>query len=55
MLNRFRASLEEADVIKDRNLALDFIGKRGSIENSGRVSQFVYPARKMDGAPKPIP
>ena len=38
MLQRFRASLEEADVIKDRNLALDFIGKRGSIENAGRVS-----------------
>lgn len=37
MLNKFRASLEEAEVIKDRNLALDFIGKRGSIENAGRV------------------
>jgi hypothetical protein len=37
MLQKFRASLEEAEVIKDRNLALDFIGKRGSIENAGRV------------------
>lgn len=37
MLDKFRASLEEAEVVKDRNLALDFIGKRGSIENAGRV------------------
>ena len=38
MLEKVRPSLEEADVIKDRNLALDFIGTRGSIENAGRVS-----------------
>jgi hypothetical protein len=41
MLQKFRASLEEAEVIKDRNLALDFIGKRGSIENAGRVRACV--------------
>lgn len=42
MLNKFRASLDEAEVIKDRNLALDFIGKRGSIENAGRAKRIQY-------------
>lgn len=42
MLDRFRASLEEAEVIKERNLALDFIGKRGSIENAGRAKRIQY-------------
>jgi hypothetical protein len=39
MLNMFRPSLEEADIIKERYIALDFIGKRGSAEGAGRVRE----------------
>lgn len=42
MINRFRPSLVEADVIKEQNLALDYIGIRGSIENAGRVSRHSH-------------
>lgn len=47
MINRFRPSLVEADVIKEQNLALDYIGIRGSIENAGRV-------RRLSHLPDPL-
>ncbi|KAG5179521.1 hypothetical protein JKP88DRAFT_200959 [Tribonema minus] len=42
MMEKFRPSLEEADVIQSRTLALDFIGKRGSAANVGRNERIQY-------------
>jgi DNA-directed RNA polymerase II subunit RPB2 len=42
MMEKFRPSLEEADVIQTRNLALDFIGKRGNAGNVGRNERMAY-------------
>jgi DNA-directed RNA polymerase II subunit RPB2 len=42
MMEKFRPSLEEADVIQTRNLALDYIGKRGNATNVGRNERMAY-------------
>lgn len=42
MMEKFRPSLEEADVIQTRTLALDFIGKRGSAVNVSRNERIQY-------------
>jgi DNA-directed RNA polymerase II subunit RPB2 len=42
MMERFRPSLEEATPIKHQNVALDYIGKRGSAINVGRKERIQY-------------
>jgi len=42
MMERFRPSLEEAKIIAEQTLALDFIGKRGAAENVGRAQRIRY-------------
>eukprot|EP00937_MAST-01D_sp_MAST-1D-sp2_P004622 g4622.t1 len=42
MMERFRPSLEEAKVIAESTVALDFIGKRGSAENVGKAARVRY-------------
>jgi DNA-directed RNA polymerase II subunit RPB2 len=42
MMEKFRPSLEESDVIQSKILALDFIGKRGSAVNVGRNERISY-------------
>ena len=42
LMERFRPSLEEASVIGSRNLALDFIGKRGSATEVDRDKRVAY-------------
>eukprot|EP00936_MAST-01D_sp_MAST-1D-sp1_P001586 g1586.t1 len=42
MMERFRPSLEEAKVISSPQVALDFIGKRGSAENVGKAERVRY-------------
>lgn len=53
MINRFRPSLVEADVIKEQNLALDYIGIRGSIENAGRVRRLSHLPDPLDSMGSP--
>jgi DNA-directed RNA polymerase II subunit RPB2 len=42
MMERFKPSLEEATPIKHQNVALDYIGKRGSAVNVGRKERIQY-------------
>jgi DNA-directed RNA polymerase II subunit RPB2 len=42
MMERFRPSLEEAMPVKHQNVALDYIGKRGSAINVGRKERIQY-------------
>eukprot|EP00752_Nemacystus_decipiens_P002915 g2713.t1 len=42
MMEKFRPSLEEADVIQNQVVAQDFIGKRGSAVNVGRNERINY-------------
>lgn len=46
MMEQFRASLEEAEPIQNRTVALDFIGKRGSAINVARRERVQY-AREL--------
>lgn len=42
MMERFRPSLEDASPIQNQSVALDFIGKRGSAVNVGRLERIQY-------------
>mmetsp|Transcript_40541 Transcript_40541/g.53359 ORF Transcript_40541/g.53359 Transcript_40541/m.53359 type:complete len:1186 (+) Transcript_40541:199-3756(+) len=42
MMERFRPSLEEAFVIQNQTVALDFIGRRGSAQNVGKADRVQY-------------
>ena len=42
LMERFRPSLEEAFVIQEQNLALDFIGRRGSAQNVAKRERIAY-------------
>jgi len=42
MMERFRPSLEEAFVIQNQTVALDFIGRRGSAQNVGKAERVQY-------------
>jgi hypothetical protein len=44
MMERLRPSLDEAFVIQNQTIALDFIGRRGSATNIGRSNRTL--ARK---------
>jgi len=46
MMDKFRSSLEEAFVIQSQQVALDFIGKRGSATNIARRERIEY-ARQL--------
>jgi DNA-directed RNA polymerase II subunit RPB2 len=46
MMERFRASLEEAEPVQNQTVALDFIGKRGSAINVARRERVQY-AREL--------
>lgn len=42
MMERFRPSLEDASVIQNQDVALDFIGRRGSAQNAGKAGRIKY-------------
>jgi DNA-directed RNA polymerase II subunit RPB2 len=42
MMERFRPSLEESFVIQNREVALDYIGRRGSALNVGKIDRIRY-------------
>mmetsp|Transcript_11674 Transcript_11674/g.23007 ORF Transcript_11674/g.23007 Transcript_11674/m.23007 type:complete len:1240 (+) Transcript_11674:630-4349(+) len=48
MMDKFRSSLEEAFVVQDRRVALDFIGRRGSVTSIGRAQRIEYARQLME-------
>ena len=42
MLEQLRPSLDEAFVVQNQTVALDFIGRRGSATNMGRSKRIQY-------------
>ena len=48
MMDKFKSSLEESFVIQDQNIALDFIGRRGSATNVLRSERINYAKQLLE-------